>query len=103
MLPFDSRSGAVLPEIWDRWLEWDPVRMVDRYADALRGLRAVWIDAGTSDDYYLDLGSQAFRDGLARIGVPEDRVFFELFDATHAAIDYRYPLALTWLAHRLVR
>ena len=103
VLPFDSRSGAVLPEVWDRWLEWDPVRMVDRYADALRGLRAVWIDAGTSDDYYLDLGSQAFRDGLARIGVPDDRVFFELFEATHAGIDYRYPLALTWLAHRLAR
>jgi hypothetical protein len=30
-------------------------------------------------------------------------VFFELFDATHAGIDYRYPLALTWLAHRLAR
>jgi hypothetical protein len=77
--------------------------MVDRYADGLRALRAVWIDAGTSDDYYLDLGAQAFRDGLARIGVPDDRVFFELFDATHAAIDYRYPLALRWLAERLAR
>ena len=103
VLPFDSRSGEVLPEVWQRWLEWDPVRMVDRYADALRGLRAVWIDAGTADDYYLDLGSEAFRDGLKRIGVPDDKVFFELFEATHAGIDYRYPLALTWLAHRLAR
>ena len=103
VLPFDTRSGVVLPAVWDRWLAWDPVRMVDRYAEALRGLRAVWIDAGTSDDYYLDLGAQAFRDGLARIGVPDERIFFELFDATHAAIDYRYPLALSWLAHRLER
>jgi hypothetical protein len=103
VLPFDPRSGVVLPDVWDRWLAWDPVRMVDRYADELRGLRAVWIDAGTSDDYYLDLGAQAFRDGLSRVGVPDDRVFFELFDATHAAIDYRYPLALRWLAERLAR
>jgi S-formylglutathione hydrolase FrmB len=103
VLPIDPRSGVVLPEVWDRWLAWDPVRMVDRYADELRGLRAVWIDAGTSDDYFLDLGAAAYRDGLARIGVPDERVFFELFDATHAGIDYRYPLALTWLAHRLAR
>ncbi len=103
VMPFDARSGVVLQDVWDRWLAWDPVRMVDRYADELRGLRAVWIDAGTSDDYYLDLGAQAFRDGLARIDVPDDRVFFELFDATHAAIDYRYPLALRWLAERLAR
>jgi hypothetical protein len=88
---------------WARWLAWDPVRMVDRYADALRGLDAIWIDAGTRDDYHLDLGAQAFRDGRARIGVPHDRVYFELFDATHAAIDYRYPLALAWLAQRLAR
>jgi hypothetical protein len=28
-------------------------------------------------------------------------VSFELFDATHAAIDYRYPLSLAFLAQRL--
>jgi hypothetical protein len=103
VLPFDTTTGEVIPELWDRWLAWDPVRMVDRYADELRGLRAVWIDAGTRDDYHLDLGAQAFRKGLARIGVPEEKVFFELFDATHAEIGYRYPMALAWLAVRLAR
>jgi len=102
-LPFDATSGELLPEVWDRWLAWDPVRMVDRYADALRGLRAVWIDAGARDEWFLDLGAQAFRDGLARVGVPDDRVRFELFEGTHMAIDYRYPQALAWLAHRLSR
>jgi S-formylglutathione hydrolase FrmB len=102
-LPFDTRTGAVRPEVWQRWLDWDPVRMIDRYADVLRSLRAVWIDAGTSDDYFLDLGAQAFRDGLSRIGVADDRVSFELFPGTHADIDFRYPLALAWLAERLAR
>jgi S-formylglutathione hydrolase FrmB len=102
-LPFDARSGELLPDVWDRWLAWDPVRMVDQYAEALRGLRAVWIDAGTRDEWFLDLGAQAFRDGLARVGVPDDRVRFELFEGSHMAIDYRYPQALAWLAHRLSR
>ncbi|OLB79165.1 MAG: enterochelin esterase [Actinobacteria bacterium 13_2_20CM_2_71_6] len=102
-LPFDTHSAQLKPEVWQRWLDWDPVRMVDRYAEALRSLRAAWIDAGLRDDFSLDLGSTAFRDGLARIGVPEDRVYFELFEGTHAAIDYRYPLSLSWLAHRLAR
>jgi S-formylglutathione hydrolase FrmB len=102
-LPFDPRSGELRAEVWDRWLAWDPVQMVDAYAEALRGLRAVWIDAGTRDEWFLDLGAQAFRDGLARVGVPDDRVHFELFEGTHMAIDYRYPMALTWLAHRLSR
>lgn len=102
-LPFDPRSGAPVPELWQRWLDWDPVRMVDRYADALRSLRAVWIDAGKADEWFLDLGAEAFRAGLERIGVPSDRIYFELFDGRHGAIDYRYPLSLAWLAQRLAR
>ena len=102
-LPFDPVTGVLRPEVWQRWLDWDPVRMVARYADAVRSLRAVWIDAGTRDDYNLDIGAQAFRAELATVGLPDDRVYFELFDATHAAIDYRYPLALAWLANRLAR
>ena len=102
-LPFDPRSGVVREEVWERWLAWDPVRMVPTFADALRSMRAIWIDAGTKDDYHLDLGAQAFRNALAGIGVPDEKVYFELFDATHADIDYRYPLALVWLADRLAR
>ncbi|MEV6635144.1 alpha/beta hydrolase-fold protein [Actinoplanes sp. NPDC051470] len=100
-LPFDPSSGELIPELWDRWLAWDPVRMIDRYADALRSQRAIWIDAGTRDEWYLDLGATAFRDGLERIGVEADRVHFELFPAGHGAIDYRYPQAIAWLAQRL--
>src|SRR4051812_8262737 len=34
-LPFDPRSGQLIPSLWEKWLEWDPVRMLglDRYAD----------------------------------------------------------------------
>jgi S-formylglutathione hydrolase FrmB len=98
-LPFDATSGRLVEDVWERWLAWDPVRMVPRYADALRGLTAVWIDAGTRDEWFLDLGAVAFRDALADIGVTD--VHFELFDATHMGIDYRYPLSLRYLAERL--
>ncbi|HWE55977.1 MAG TPA: alpha/beta hydrolase-fold protein [Acidimicrobiales bacterium] len=100
MLPFDQNSGRVIDELWDRWLEWDPVRMVPRYADALRGLRAVWIDGGRSDQFNLDLGAVAFRDALAGIGVTE-QVHFELFEGTHDNVAWRYPIALAWMAKEL--
>lgn len=102
-LPFDPRTGALRPEQWQRWLDWDPVRMAAGHADALRSMRAIWIDAGTRDEWFLDLGAQAFRDELAHLGVADDKVSFELFAAGHGAIDYRYPLALAWLAERLAR
>lgn len=102
-LPFDPLTGALRPEQWQRWLDWDPVRMVARHAEAVRSLRAVWIDAGTSDEWFLDLGAEAFRAEVAAAGLPADRVRFELFDAGHGGIDYRYPLSLAWLAERLAR
>jgi len=98
-LPFDTDTGMLIPEVWERWLRWDPVRMAPQYADALRGLRAIYIDAGKRDEYFLDLGAEAFRRALAETGVTD--VFFELFEAGHAMIEYRYPIALRYLAERL--
>jgi S-formylglutathione hydrolase FrmB len=100
-LPFDPRTGMLRSDVWQQWLDWDPVRMAPRYAGALRSLRAIWIDAGTRDDYFLDLGAEAFRVALHEAGVVGDVISFELFDATHAGIDYRYPLSLAWLCQRI--
>jgi hypothetical protein len=97
--PIDLATGRLVPEVWERWLAWDPVRMVSRHSEALRSLRALYIDAGIRDDYYLDLGAEAFRRELEAIGVTD--VFFELFDGDHAGIEYRYPIALKYLAERL--
>ena len=98
-LPFDVDTGELVPEVWERWLAKDPVRMAPLHADALRSLRAVYIDAGTKDEWYLDLGAEAFRRALADVGVTD--VHFELFDAGHMGIEYRYPLSLAYLAERL--
>ena len=101
VLPFDPVTGVMRPEIWQRWLDWDPVRMAPRHAEALRGLSGIWIDAGTRDDFYLDIGASAFRTALLDAGVADDVIRFELFDATHGGIDYRYPLSLAWLCERI--
>jgi len=102
-LPFDPATGVIRPAVWQRWLEWDPVRMAPAHADALRGLRAIWIDAGTRDEYHLDLGAGAFRAALSDVGVADDLVHFELFDAGHMGIDYRYPMSLAWLCGRMAK
>ncbi len=102
-IPFDVATGELLPEVFERWLRWDPVRMArdPRHAETLRALRGIWIDSGTHDEYWLDLGATAFRRVLGEIGVSDDAVHFELFDGTHGGITWRYPLALEWLVARL--
>ncbi|MGN6379002.1 MAG: alpha/beta hydrolase [Gaiellales bacterium] len=98
-LPFDPATGGLVEDVWERWLAVDPVRMVPRHAEAVRGLRAIYIDAGTRDEWYLDLGAEAYRRALADAGVTD--VEFELFDAGHGGIEYRYPTAVRYLAERL--
>jgi dienelactone hydrolase len=98
-LPFDPATGRLIDDVWQRWLAVDPVRMVPMHADAVRGLRAVYIDAGTRDEWFLDLGAEAYRQALADAGVTNVR--FELFDAGHGGIEYRYPIAVRYLAERL--
>jgi S-formylglutathione hydrolase FrmB len=100
-LPFDPQTGVIRDEVWQRWLKWDPVRMAPNHADALRSLKGIWIDGGTRDEWFLDVGAQAFRHALEQIGVPDEIVHFELFEAAHGGIDYRYPLSLAWLCARL--
>jgi S-formylglutathione hydrolase FrmB len=100
-LPFDTASGVLRPDVWRRWLDWDPVRMVRRYQDALRSVHSIWIDAGDADDFSLDIGAAAFRAALAEAGVTDEAIRYEIFPGTHFGIGYRYPLALAWLCQRM--
>jgi S-formylglutathione hydrolase FrmB len=100
-LPFDAATGELVPEVWERWLRWDPVRMArtSEGGAALRSMRAIYTDAGDADEYYLDLGAEAFRRACLAAGTVEP--FFELFPAKHGGIEYRYPIAIRYLAERL--
>lgn len=98
-LPFDPATGRVDDAVWSRWLDRDPVRMAPLHADALRGLRAVWVGAGTSDEWYLDLAATAFHEQLVALEIDDHH--FELSEDTHRSIAHRYPAALQYLAERL--
>ncbi|GAA0565942.1 alpha/beta hydrolase [Actinomadura livida] len=100
-IPFDPLSGMLIPEVWQRWLDLDPVRMVPRYAGELRSMRGIWVDGGAADEHYLDLGAQAFDRALTRAGVREETVHYELFPGGHGDLDRRHLMSLDWLARRL--
>ena len=98
-LPYDIATAEVIPELWERWLEWDYPALVELHANALRELRAIYFDAGSHDDWYVDLTMEWMRRRLGQIGVRD--LHTELFDAAHAGIEYRYPRGIRYLAERL--
>jgi S-formylglutathione hydrolase FrmB len=90
-LPFDMRTGEIIPEVWERWLKHDPVRMVEHYADELRSLRLLYLDAGTRDEFALDLGARILAERLKEHDIP---FIHEEFDDGHFNISYRYDRSL---------
>ena len=102
-LPFDIETAERIPEVWTRWLQWDPVLRArePEGAEILRNLEGVWIDAGRSDEYHLDLGAIAFHREVVAAGTPSERVHYELFAGTHRGLTWRYPLSLAFLVGRL--
>ncbi len=90
-LPFDPATGELREEVWKRWLEWDPVYLVDKHLDALRSLRLIYLDAGLRDEYNLQVGARIFCSRLRERGIP---FVHEEFDDGHGNIQYRYDVSL---------
>jgi Putative esterase len=91
LLPFDIQTGRLVDDVWALWLELDPVRMAPAHPDELRSMRRIYLDAGKEDEWFLDLGAQAFSRELERLGVDHT---LELFEGKHGGLTYRYPGAI---------
>ena len=99
-LPFDTETGALRLEVWNRWLAWDPVRMIrtEAYRDAARRLAYVYADSGTRDEYFMEVGARLFTDEARSLGVRTD---YETFDGVHFDSGPRYDVMIPRLLEAL--
>ena len=97
-LPFALSTGELIPEVWDRWLAHDPVRLVDRHADALKRLKLLFIDAGEKDEFALHLGARILVERLKALNIPHH---YEEHDGGHFGINHRYKVSLEKVAQVL--
>lgn len=97
-LPFHEETGELRLEVWERWLAWDPVRLVERpeYESALRRL-TIFLDCGTRDEFRLYAGARLFSAKLKARGIEH---LYEEFEDTHMNIPYRYDRSLPWISER---
>jgi len=100
-LPVDPRTCRMIDERWARWLEHDPLRMVEREEcrENLRAMRGLFIDCGSKDEYYLHYGARSLSRRLRDLDIDHH---YEEFDDSHSGIDYRMDVSLPWLYERIV-
>ncbi len=97
-LPFDLETGELREDIWAKWLQHDPVRLVEKYAENLRSLRLLFIDAGLRDEFNLDIGAKVLSKRLKRLEIQH---IHEEFDDGHFNISYRYNRSLELISEAI--
>nr|MBN1229101.1 esterase [Anaerolineae bacterium] len=97
-LPFDSYSGEIIPDVWQRWLEGDPIRMAAGHVPALRDLTALYFDCGLRDEYNLFLGARQFHRKLTELEIAHQ---YEEHDGGHHHINWRYDQSLPLITRAL--
>jgi S-formylglutathione hydrolase FrmB len=55
-LPVSYPDGEIIPEIWQKWLDYDPIISYQSRLENLRQLRGILLDVGTRDQYDLHYG-----------------------------------------------
>ena len=86
------------PEVWARWMEHDPVRVLPKKLEVARALRGLSLECGLRDEYRLYAGAQMLHTQLNDAHIDHR---FEFFDGTHGSMQHRYPATLAYLASRL--
>lgn len=97
-LPCDVETGEMDEEVWARWLTHDPVRLIDKHADALRRMKLLYLDCGTRDEWHLHYGARIFTGKLRQLGIEH---VYEEFDDGHMKVSYRFDRSLELLGYVL--
>jgi len=84
--PVDPYTAELREDVWSRWLQYDPVRLLDTYEDNLRSLKLLYFDCGGSDEYFLHLGARRMHRMLDTHGIPHH---YEEFDGGHRHTRFR--------------
>lgn len=97
-LPVDTHTCELIPERWHNWLRWDPLRIAAERGAGLHGLKALFIDCGTQDQYNLLYGARRLHRLLEQQRIAH---LYEEFKDDHSSIDYRLDRSLPVLVNAL--
>jgi enterochelin esterase-like enzyme len=89
-IPVNLHTGVLLPDVWARWLAFDPIEIVAEHAEALRSLKLLYFDCAKSDEYNLLYGTRLLTQKLAELKIP---FTFEEYEGGHRNMKHRYDVS----------
>jgi enterochelin esterase-like enzyme len=96
--PCDFVTGVFREDVWSRWLEHDPLTLLEVFKDKLRSAVLLYMDCGVRDEWNLHLGARMFSRRLMELGIAHE---YEEFDDGHMNVGYRYDVSLPRISRAL--
>ena len=93
--PLNVHSGLREKEIWNKWLQHDPLEFLPKRAENLRQLEGLYIDVGNKDNFHLQYGARQISTKLQDLSVRHE---YTEFDGNHFDIGERRVEVWKWLA-----
>jgi hypothetical protein len=97
-LPFDLHTCQLDEKRWQNWLALDLINLAPLHADALRSLRALYLDVGRYDQYNIQFGTRQLVSVLKSLDI---NFHYEEFNGNHSGMDWRLDYSLPFLAKAL--
>jgi len=84
---FDTRTGKIVDEVWERYRQWDPLIKIEKYKENLKKLKLILLDCGLQDEYASQWGQRQLIDKLHNFGVKAEN--FE-YKSGHSGNHWRF-------------
>ncbi len=92
-LPITLRNGEIIESVWARWLQNDPLEIINtsKAQDRMGALKCLFLDCGNRDQYFLHFGARQFSEKLKKAGIKHS---YAEFDDNHSGTSYRFDDSL---------
>ena len=97
-LPVDLDTCVIDGEAWSRWMNYDPLMMVEIHHKALAGMSLCFVDCGDQDQYHIHYGTRRLVSRFEDLSIPHT---YEEFIGTHSGIDHRLDVSFPLLSKAL--
>jgi len=84
---FDPTTGKINPQVWQEYLNWDPLTATELFSENIKSLKLILLDAGKSDEFGAQYGHRQLFSELKKLGA---QVEITEFSGRHSGHNHRF-------------
>jgi enterochelin esterase family protein len=97
---FDIKTGILVEDVWEKYLNWDPVHLIDRHLETAQQLKFVHLEAGAQDEYGLQLGHRQLSEKLKAYSIPFQ---IDEYPGGHSGHNWRFLSRIQVMLRQMLR